>query len=164
VTLKAVGPLADALRSNSTLCELNLAGNLFGGEGTGLLAESLKTCQERMRPREDSEVNGLTVAVAVSQDNTQDDSILESKMGPLHTLSKGKSGIQHVLMGGSVCGLQLLDLSENDTGPQGSGLIFGALKLNKTLTHLELRYAIMCLVYAIVCLVVGFGSCAVDSC
>jgi NLR family CARD domain-containing protein 3 len=130
------GLLAEALKANTSLLELELGSNGAGAEGAVLLADALKhnSALERL----DLSANGVGIggAVLLAEAFKVNFTLTALELGANGVGAKGARMLAEVLKAGSA--LRRLGLRCNELGDGGCRSICAALECNKTLRELSL--------------------------
>jgi Ran GTPase-activating protein (RanGAP) involved in mRNA processing and transport len=148
IGLAGAGKLARTVANNRTLQSLRIGGNehgnqnfnTFGTEGSGRLLKSLRT-------------NGSLVHLDLGGNAVGDDPAVVSAFAHLEenpvitTLELMNCGMGNnaaaalaTALAAPLCNLTELRLAKNRIGPDGSRALGGALRRNRTLTNLDLRF------------------------
>ncbi|KJE98088.1 hypothetical protein CAOG_008114 [Capsaspora owczarzaki ATCC 30864] len=130
--------VAEALKSNTTLTQLNLGRNQIGDTGAQAIAEALKVNKAvtvlGLNENRVGDAGAQAVAEALKVNSTATQLILhDNQIG-----DDGALAIAEALKVNSR--LIWLDLERNQIGDAGAQAIAEALKVNKTIAEVELRY------------------------
>ena len=131
-----VDVLSDALKSNTTLTELNLSSNFIGDAGAASVADALKSNTTLTKLNLSSNGIGAAGAASVADALKSNSTLTKLNLSENDIGDAGAASVADALKFNTT--LTKLNLSSNGIGAAGSASVADALKSNTTLTKLKL--------------------------
>ena len=131
-----VAALAEAIKTNPTLTELNLSKNVVGDDGVAALAEAIKTNSTLTELNLSTNTAGDGGVAALAEAIKTNSTLTELNLSDNYINDEGVAALAEAIKTNST--LTELNLSDNYIHDEGVAALTEAIKTNSTLTELNL--------------------------